>query len=83
MKEPLHIRVFELKCDKYQLPNSFTTLEEYVIQELQNGYVITDMANFGIEKLRVITYYAPGTAKKYLAAGSMMSNLTDAPAEEV
>ena len=83
MKEPLHIRVFELKCDKYHLPNSFTTLEEYVIQELQNGYVITDMANFGIEKLRVITYYAPGTAKKYLAAGSMMSNLAEAPKEEV
>ena len=33
MKEPLHIRVFELKGDKYQLPNSFTTLEEYVIQK--------------------------------------------------
>ena len=80
MKEPLHIRVFELKCDKYHLPNSFTTLEEYVIQELQNGYVITDMANFGMS---VITYYAPGTAKKYLATGSMMSNLTNAPAEEV
>ena len=83
MKEPLHIRVFELKTDKYQLPNSFTTLEEYIIQELQNGYVMTDMANFGIEKLRVITYYAPGTAKKYLEVGSMVSNLTDAPAEEV
>ena len=83
MKEPLHIRVFELKADKYQLPISFMTLEEYVIQELQNGYVITDMTNFGIEKLRVITYYSPGTAKKYLAAGSMMSNLADAPAEEV
>ena len=83
MKEPLHIRVFELKGDKYQLPSSFMTLEEYAIQELQNGYVITDITNFGIEKLRLTTYYAPGTAKKYLEAGGMMSKLADAPAEEV
>lgn len=33
MKEPLHIRVFELKSDQYQLPNSFMTVEEYVIQD--------------------------------------------------
>ena len=44
MKEPLHIRVFELKCDRRLL--------KYVIQELQNGYVITDMANFGREVTR-------------------------------
>ena len=83
MREPLHIRVFKLKGDRYQLPTSFTTLEEYVIEELQNGYIITDITNFGVEKLRLTTYYAPGTAKKYLAAGGMMSNLADAPAEEV
>ena len=83
MKEPLHIRVFELKGDKYQLPSSFMTLEEYVIQELQNGYVMTGITNFGIEKLRVITYYSPVTAKKYIAAGGMMSDLAEAPSEEV
>ena len=83
MKEPLHIRVFELQKDQYCLPGSFTTLEEYVIQELQNGYVMTDMANFGIEKLRVITYYAPARAKKHIEAGSMLSDLAEAPAEEV
>ena len=83
MREPLHIRVFELKGDRYQLRTSFTTLEEYVIQELQSGYVIMDMTNFGVEKLRVTTYYSPGTAKKYLDAGGMMSNLADAPPEEV
>lgn len=83
MKEPLHIRVFELKGDRYQLPTSFTTLEDYVIQELQSGYIVTGMINFGIEKLRVTTYYAPGTAKKYIETGSMMSNLADAPTEEV
>ena len=83
MKEPLHIRVFELKGDKYQLPYGGPTIEEYVIQELQNGYVMTGMTNFGIEKLRVITYYSPVTAKKYIAAGSMVSNLAEVPSEEV
>ena len=51
MKEPLHIRVFELKRDRYQLANSFMSLEEYVVEELQNGYVMTDMTNFGVDKL--------------------------------
>lgn len=83
MREHLHMRVFELKGAEYRLCNSFTPLEEYVMQELQNGYVITDMTNFGVEKLRVTTYYSPGTAKKYLDAGGMMSNLADAPADEV
>lgn len=83
MREPLHIRVFELKSDQYQLPNTFMTLEEYVIQELENGYVITGMHNFGIEKLQVISHYAPARAKKYLENKSMVSNLTDVPAEEV
>lgn len=83
MKQPLHIRVFELKRDRYQLPTSFTTLEEYVIEEIENGYIITGMHNFGIEKLQVISYYAPGRAKKFIETGSMVSNLADAPAEEV
>ena len=83
MQEPLHIRVFELKDDKYQLPYGGPTIEEYVIQELQNGYVMTDITNFGIEKLRVITYYSPVTAKNFIAAGSMMSDLAEAPSEEV
>ena len=83
MKEPLHIRVFELKGDKYQLPYGGPTIEEYVILELQNGYVMTGMTNFGIEHLRVITYYSPVTAKKYIAAGGMMSDLAEAPSEEV
>lgn len=83
MKEPLHIRVFELKDDKYQLSYGGPTIEEYVVQELQNGYVMTGMANFGVEKLQVITYYSPVTAKKYIEAGGMMSNLAEAPTEEV
>ena len=83
MKEPLHIRVFELEGDKYQLPNSCMTVEEYVIQELQHGYVMTEMANLGIEKLRVITYYAPTRAKKQIEAGGVLSDLAEAPAEEV
>ena len=57
--------------------------EEYVIEELQDGYVLTQFQNFGVEKLQVITYYSPARAKQYLEAGSMVSNLADAPAEEV
>lgn len=83
MKQLMHIRVFELNGAEYRLCNSFTSFEEYVIEELQSGYVITGMHNFGIEKLRVISYYDPENANKQLAAGSMASNLTDAPAEEV
>ena len=83
MKEPLHIRVFELKDDKYQLPYGGPTIEEYVVQELQNGYVMTGMTNLGIEHLRVITYYSPVPAKKYIAAGGMMSDLAESPSEEV
>ena len=83
MKELLHIRVFELKGDKYQLCKGVTTFEEYVLEELQNGYILTQFQNFGIEKLQVITYYSPARAKKYLDAGSMVSNLADAPAEKV
>ena len=83
MKEPLHIRVFELKRDRYQLANSFMSLEEYVVEELQNGYVMTDMTNFGVDKLQVITYYSPAAAKKYIEAGSMVSNLAEVPKEEV
>ena len=83
MKEPLHIRVFELKDDKYQLPYGGPTIEEYAVEELQKGYVITDMTNFGVEKLRVTTYYSPVSAKKYIEAGSMVSNLAEAPSEEV
>ena len=83
MKEPLHIRVFELKDDKYQLPYGGPTIEEYAAEELQKGYVITDMTNFGVEKLRVITYYSPVSAKKYIEAGGMMSDLAEAPSEEV
>ena len=74
MTELIHIRVFELRNDRYLLPSSFITFEEYVIQELQNGYVLTDMANFTVNKLRVITYYSPAIAKKYQDAGSMVSN---------
>ena len=33
MKEPLHIRVFELKGDKYQLPDGGPTIEEYAVQK--------------------------------------------------
>ena len=83
MKEPLHIRVFELKGDKYQLPYGGPTVEEYAVEELQNGYVITDMTNFGVDKLRVITYYSPAAAKKYIEAGGIMSDLAEAPSEEV
>ena len=83
MKEVLHVRVFELKCDKYQLPTSFMTLEEYVTAELLNDYVVTDMANFGIDNMRVITHYSPAAAKKFIAAGGMVSNLAEVPKEEV
>ena len=84
MKEPLHIRVFELQTDKYQLPYGGPTFEEYVLVELQEGYVIMEMANFTIEKLRVITRYAPTDAKKYLdAAEGIIPVLADALAEEV
>ena len=83
MKEPLHIRVFQLKDDKYQLPYGGPTIEEYAVEELQKGYVITDMTNFGVEKLRVITYYLPAAAKKYVEADGIISDLAEAPSEEV
>ena len=83
MKEPLHIRVFKLKRGRYKLPFGGMSLEEYVLEELHNGYIITDMKNYTIEKLQVTTYHSPARAKQYLDAGSMVSNLAEAPAEEV
>ena len=83
MKELLHIRVFELRTDRYQLPFGGLTFEEYVIEELQDGYILTQFQNFTVEKLQVITYYSPARAKQYLDAGSMVSDLAKVPAEEV
>lgn len=83
MKQLMHIRVFELSKSEYYLKGGVMSFEKYVIQELQDGYVVKDLMNFGIENLRVISYYDPENAKKQLAAGSIVSNLTDVPAEEV
>ena len=83
MKELLHIRVFELKKDRYRLPYGGATIEEYYMQELEAGYVITGMQNYGIKKLLVTSYYAPERAKAQLEGKSMLPNLTEAPKEEV
>ena len=83
MQELIHIRVFKLKRGRYRLPFPGMTFEQYVVAELQNGYVMTDMTPLGSKQLRVITYYAPTRAKQYLETGSMVSNLADTPAEEV
>ena len=69
MKQPIHVRVFQLQRDTYKLRNGVMTLEEYIIQELENGYIITGMMNFTIEHLRVTSYYAPDAAKKYVEEG--------------
>ena len=83
MKELLHMRVFDLKTDRYQLPYGGATIEEYYMSELEAGYLITGMQNYGIEKLLVTSYYAPDRAKAQLEGKSMASNLTEAPKEEV
>lgn len=83
MKELLHMRVFELKRDRYRLPNGGATIEKYYMSELEAGYLITGMQNYGIKHLLVTSYYAPERAKAQLAGKSLASNLTEVPKEEV
>ena len=83
MKELLHMRVFDLDDARYKLPYGGPTIEEYYMQELQEGYVITRIQNFGIEKLQVTSYYSPEAAEAQLEGKSVVSNLTEAPKEEV
>ena len=83
MKEPMQIRVFKLAKDKYRLIGSLTTFEEYVVSQIEAGYIITGLKNFGIKKLQVTSHYAPTQAKKVSEVGSMVSELADTPTEEV
>ena len=85
MKELLHMRVFDLEGGRYQFRfgSERQTIEEYYMSELEAGYLITGMQNYGIEKLLVTSYYAPDRAKAQLEGKSMASNLTEAPTEEV
>ena len=85
MKELLHMRVFSLKSSRYQISfgSERQTIDEYYMSELEAGYLITGMQNYGIEKLLVTSYYAPERAKAQLEGKSMVSNLTEVPTEEV
>ena len=85
MKELLHIRVFNLTGSRYEISfgSARQTIDEYYMLELEAGYLITGMQNYGIEKLLVTSYYSPERAKAQLEGKSMLPNLTEAPKEEV
>ena len=82
MQEVMHIHMFELKGSQYFLIGADKTFEQFVVDELSDGYMVTDMANFGIERLRLITSYAPAAVERYLASGSgaLKMSDTDVPA---
>lgn len=85
MKELLHMRVFSLKGSRYQISfgSERQTIDEYYMSELEAGYLITGMQNYGIEKLLVTSYYSPERAKTQLEGKSAVSDLAEVPTEEV
>ena len=83
MKEVMHMRAFELRGAQYYLIGGDVTFEQYVVAELNLGYMVTDVASFGIERFRLITSYSPASVERYLASGSGALNMSDTNVESV
>lgn len=73
MNYPLKFRVFRL--DKTRYYSEGTSLEDYIIDELHRGYIVTEAQNFEIDFVRTISNYAPEKAKKIIEADGVASDL--------
>ena len=87
MKQPIHVRIFNLRDGGVYYADG-TSFEDFVTQELLDGYVITNLTNMDVEYLYVITSYLPQKAKLLQdgmedGAGYVVSNLKTPPVEEV
>ena len=73
MNYPIKFRVFRL--DKHSYYADGVLLEDYIIEELHRGYIVTDAQNFEIDFVRTISNYAPEKAQKIIEAGGVASDL--------
>ena len=83
MKSPIRIRVFFLSDDgEYKLNGQ--TIDDYIVSELNDGYVSTDIRQIDSDgdRLRVFTNYIPDKARSIIDRGGEVE-LTDPPLEEV
>ena len=81
MKHPIKIRVFRLADDgEYKLNDE--TIDDYIVNQLYEGYVTTDIRNLDSERLRLFLSYQPDRARAIVERGGDVE-LCDPPLEEV
>ena len=67
VREMVHVRVFELKGCEYYMVGTDITLEQYLSNELDAGYMLSDLLSYDLERIRVSTGYAPEKVKAYIS----------------
>lgn len=65
-REMMHMRVFDLKGSQYVLTGTDLTMEDYLVNELETGYMLSDIISYSIDQIRISTSYAPAAVEKYI-----------------
>ena len=84
IREMMHIRVFKLTGSQYFLVDCTPklSLEEYMVQELESGYMLADVVSYSMDTIRVSTSYAPAAVKKYLEDRQGLTDLSQVNIKE-